>query len=165
MKVKLFTIFILMLMLVSGCASRYNPQYVADYVGSEEGYGKPLDSSMCQMSQVDYGRVLGYFPGGVCIMFTDRFVFRTVDVDDNSQGRSFSVKFSEMKSVSLTDPDQSLFGLQQFQFKTSNYVHAVIFRPSGKLGFDNIKAKNFIEIAQKKGALNKVKATFIGFEQ
>lgn len=129
---------IILALSIIGCAAPgpvYNPIALATQLGATQKYGAINFASKCSFTYVQFGVTDGNFQNGYCIDYEAVFIFRVVDTNEMSLGKSTAIPHKSIKSVSISKA--SLINMKQFQFRTDSGVGAMIFRPDAGLGYMN----------------------------
>lgn len=147
---KLFPLALSLLLLTS-CATqpKLDANSIAEIVGKRANLGTAIRSHKCSFIQANIGSVSAPMQEGICIAYDKSFVYRAVDINNSTDGRSVIFDYRGMKYVGLTEP--RLLGVKQLQFTTNTYVNSVIFRPDHGMWYDNDTAEEFLQILLSKG--------------
>lgn len=136
---------------LTGCATskKIDANEVAVTAGQRSNLGAPIQAHKCSFMQANIGQSSAPMQEGVCIAYESAFVYKSVDINDSSNGKLVKFDYRDMRYVGLTDP--AFLGVRQFLFANQNYVNSVIFRPDHGMWYDNQVAKNFLDIFLSKG--------------
>lgn len=140
----------LFLLIITACASapKYDINLVARISGEKNRLGQPIKAAKCSFIQAQTGESEGLMRDGLCVAFNSAFVFRSVDINDSSNGNSIVFHHSIINGAGISPP--SIIGVKQLVLSTNVSSNGFIFRHDEGLGYDNSMTFEFMGILRAK---------------
>lgn len=164
------------LLILFGCSSISSPEKLADDIGIQNKYGKPLFSSRCMYAIAPVEQSSYKFNRGLCAIYpSQKFIFlgeakRVLGLWETVPQSTTPQEYSmgECKSVVIAKPNW--LGVKQFQCflklsKTvdSFYRISVMMRPDADIpiGFSNEKTQSYFDYFIKAGVIEGPEADYV----